>query len=226
MKLLSKFNIMQILIKLCLFTTAVDYAAKSLYVYAFITFLVFIIVETLFIYKDNIENFYNEWYGRYLYKKEAERNFINIKTNINSGIYVTLKTDDIYIKGLADNQRIGIKPIRSTILEYKRTNTSQESFFGWNVDYEAPIDKHYLFLQNGDIVRFSTDSEAFSSAYRDQYAIGLNLNKLPFLQHYSKKDIRSFKFGFDAKIITYDENDLPIDSKYVELTDHGNFTVQ
>lgn len=226
MKLLSNFNIMQILIKLCLFATAVDYAAKSLYAYALITFLVFIIVETLFIYKDNIKNHYNEWYGRYLYKKEAERAFITIKTNINSDIIITLKSDELFVKGLADNQRIGIRTNSKTILEYKRTKLSPETFFSFNTNYESPRDKQYLFLENGDIVRFSADDVCFSSKYRDQYSIGLNLNNLPFLQSYSSDNERSFKFSFEAIIITYDNNNLPINTKDVDFTDRSNFTAQ
>lgn len=197
---------------------------KTNYNAALITFLVFIIIEILYCYKDSIINTYKDWYGRYLYKKETKRTFITVKTNINSGIYVTLKTDELFIKGLADNQRIGIRAFYPTILEYKRAYLSQEIFFGHNVDYKSPIDKQYLFLQNGDIVKFSADNVCFSSKYRDQYSIGLNLNKLPFLEHYIKNDTRSFKFGFEAKIITYDENDQPINSKNVDFADHSNFT--
>lgn len=156
-------------------------------------------------------------------KKEAERNFINIKTNINSDIYLTLKTGELIIKGLADNQRIGIRPNSKTILEYKRTKLSTETFFSFNTNYELPKDKQYLFLENGDIVRFSADDECFSSKYRDQCRLGLNVNKLPFLQNYMVNDKRSFKFSYEAIIITYDENDLPIDSKDVDFIDHGNF---
>lgn len=71
MKQLDNFIILQVLTKVCLFATAIDYAHKSNYNAALITFLVFLSVEILFCYKDKIKNTYNNWYCEYLYKKRS-----------------------------------------------------------------------------------------------------------------------------------------------------------
>lgn len=50
MKRLNNFIIMQILIKVCLIASAIDFAQKSNYNATLITILVFIIIEILYCY--------------------------------------------------------------------------------------------------------------------------------------------------------------------------------